>query len=134
MLLQGTDRLHDRALKVGADTHYLAGGLHLGAQAMAGANELIKGKTGHLYNHVVQHGLKAGIGLFCHRVFNFIQRIAKGDLCRHLGDGIARCLGGQRGRTAYTGIYLDNTIFKAFGMEGVLDVAAAGDPQLGDDL
>ncbi len=72
MLLQGADRLHQGALEVDADAHHLAGGLHLGPQGPLGADEFVKGQTGHLHHAVVQHGLKAGIGLPRDRVLDLI--------------------------------------------------------------
>ena len=47
-------------LEAVADSHDLAGGLHLGAQGTAGGGELIKGQAGDLQDAVVQGGLKAG--------------------------------------------------------------------------
>ena len=72
VLLQGTDGLHKAALKAGADTHDLAGGLHLGSQTVAGVDEFIKGKTRHLHDYIVQHGLKAGVGFFRYGIFDLV--------------------------------------------------------------
>ena len=134
MLLQGTDCLHESSLKIGADAHDLAGGLHLGAQGALGAYKLVKGQAGHLHHAVVQHGLKAGIGLLGNRIFNLIQGVAQSDFGRHLGDGIACGLGGQGGGTAHTGIYLDDAVFKAVRVQGVLYVAASRYAQLTDNI
>ena len=134
MLLQRTDGLHQRSFKAGADTHHLTGRLHLGGEGSLGGDEFIEGQTGHFHHAIVKRGLKAGIGLSCDRVFDLVQGIAQGDLCRHLGDGIAGGLTRQGGRTAHTGIHFDHAVFKAGGMQGELHVAASRDLQLVDDV
>ena len=96
VLLQGADGFHQAALKVVADTHDLAGRFHLSRQIPLGSDKLIEGQSGHLYHTVIQHGFKAGVGLSSNRIFNLIQRVAQGNLRRHLGDGIAGCLGSKR--------------------------------------
>ena len=87
MLLQRADSLHERALKIGADTHHLAGGLHLGAQGTLCAYELVKGQARHLDHTVVQHRLKAGVGLLGNRILNLVQGIAKAILAATLAMG-----------------------------------------------
>ena len=134
VLFQGTDGFHQSALEIIADGHDLAGGLHLGGQSTLCADKFIEGQTGHLHNTVVQHGLKAGLGLSGNGIGNLIQGITQSDLRCHLGNGVACSLGSQCGGTADTGIYLDHAIFKAFRMQGILDVAAAGNVQLADDI
>ena len=68
MLFQRTDCLHHRTFKVGADTHYFTGGLHLCGEGSLGGNELIERKTRELDYTVVKGRLKACIGLTCDRV------------------------------------------------------------------
>ena len=41
MLLQGSDGLHESAFKIGADTHDLSCGLHLGAQGALCADKFV---------------------------------------------------------------------------------------------
>ena len=134
MLLQRADGLHQRPFKAGADTHHLAGGLHLGGEGPLGGDEFIEGQTGHFHHAVVKRRLEAGVGLSCNRVFDLIQGIAQGDLCRHLGDGVAGRLTRQSGGAAHTGIHLDDAVFKAGGMQGELHVAASCDLKLVDDV
>ena len=127
MLLQGTDGLHKATLKVGTDTHDLTGCLHLGSKCSLCADEFIKWQSRHLNDTVVQHRLEACIGLLGNCIFDLIQCISQGNLCCYLCDRIASCLRSQRGRTAYTRVYLDNTVLKARRMQGVLYVAASSD-------
>ena len=134
MLFQGTNGFHQAALEVGADAHHLSGGLHLGSQGALGADEFIKWKPWHLDHTVVQHRLKACVCFFCNRVLDLIQGVAQGDLGRHLGNGVSGGLAGQSGRTAHTRVYLDHAVLKAVRVQGVLHIAAAGDPQLADNV
>ena len=110
------DGFHQRRLKGGRDGHHLAGGLHLRAQAAAGAGELVKGPFGELDHDVIHRRLKAqerhaGVG-----VPDFIQRVAQRQPRGDLGDGIARGLAGQGGGTGYPGIDLNNGVLAAVGL------------------
>ena len=134
MLLQRADGLHEGSLKVVTDAHDLSCGLHLCSQRSLGADKFVKWQSGHLYNAVVKHWLEACICLLCDRVLDLVQCVAKSNLGRHLGNGVACGLGGQGGRTAHTGIYLDNAVLKAVRFQGVLHVAASGNVQLADDV
>ena len=95
ILLQGTQRLHQGALKVCADTHNFARGFHLGCQCPFGADKFIKRPLRNFDNTVVQRRLKTGIGLSGHRIFNLIQRITEGNLRGNLGNRITGCFGSQ---------------------------------------
>ena len=134
MLLQRTERLHECALKVGADAHNLAGRLHLCGQMTGCGNKFIKRKTRHLYHAVVKGRLKAGVRLSCNCVLDLIQVIAQSDLGGNLGDRIAGRFGRQSGRTADTRVYLDDAVLKAVRMQGKLYVTSAFHTQLGDDV
>ena len=134
MLLQRTDSFHQSSLKVMTDTHNLSGCFHLSCQSSFCSNKFVKWQTRDLYNTVVQHRLKACIGFSCNGVWNLIQRIAKSDLCSNLGDRITGSLTCKSRRTAYTGIYLDNAVFKALRMKRILNVTSASDSQLCDNI
>ena len=88
MLLEGPDRLHKRPLKIRADAHNLSRRLHLGRKRSLGIDKFIKRKPWNFHDTVVERGLKAGKSLAGHRVWDLIQRIAEGDLRRHLGNRI----------------------------------------------
>ena len=131
---RAADGLHQCHLEAGSDSHDLAGGLHLGAQLAAGVGKLVEGPLGHLHNNVVQRRLKAGAGLSSDVVLDLVQRVAKGDLRGDLGDRIAGGLGCQGGGTADPGVHLNDRIFKAVRVQRQLHIAAAHDPQMGDDV
>ena len=76
MLLQRTDGLHQSAFEIGADTHNLAGSLHLGSQGTLGTDELVERQTGHLYHAVIQHGFEACVGFLRYGVLDLIQSVA----------------------------------------------------------
>ena len=134
MLLQGTDSLHQCSLEVIADTHNLTGCLHLCGQSTFCSDKFIERQSGDLYYTVVQCRLEAGIGLVGNGIFDFIQSKAQCDLRCYLCDRITGRLTCQCGRTADTGVNLDNTIFKAGGMQCKLYVTSTGDLQFVDDL
>ena len=81
--------LAQRALKVRADGHDLAGGLHLRAETAGRADKLVKRPLGELHDDVVQRGLEAGAGLAGDVVLDLIERVAEGDLRRDLRDRVA---------------------------------------------
>ena len=134
MLLQRTERLHERALEISADTHNLARCLHLGSQMTGCGDKFIERKTRHLHNAVVKGRLKAGIGLSCDCVLDLIQVVSQSNLGGNLGDRITGSLRRQRGRTADTRINLDNTVLKALRMQSELYVTSAFHSQLGNDI
>ena len=130
MLFQRADRLHQGALKIRADAHDLTGRLHLRGQGSLRADEFVKRQTGNFHDAVVQHGLKARVGFFRNGIGDLVQCIPQGDFRGNLGNRIAGRLGRKRGRTADTGVYLYNAVFKAFRVQRVLDIAASGNSQL----
>ena len=114
-----------------AHAHHFARGLHLGAQAVAGALQLVKGEARHFADHVVQRRFKAG-----RRVGqgNLLQMHAHRHLGRHARDGVAAGLG-RKGRGArHAGIDLDQVILEAVRVQGKLHVAPALDLERADDL
>ena len=134
MLLQGTDRLHQAALEVRADTHDLTGRLHLGSQLMARADEFIERKSRHLDNDVVKHRLETCVCFLCNGILDLIQCIAESDLRSNLCDRVSCRLGSKCGGTADTRVYLDHAVLEALRVKRILYVAAAGDAELCDDL
>ncbi len=96
MLFQGTERLHQGAFKVIADAHYLSGSFHLRGQRTLGCNKFVKRQPWNFYDTIIQHRLKTGISLAGYGIFDFIQRIAHRNFCRHLGNRIAGGFGSQR--------------------------------------
>ena len=129
--LQGADTFEQALLQVGADTHDLAGRLHLSAQGVGCGSELIEGETGQLGDHIVQLGLKGSIGV---GDLDLFQGHAHCDLCSHSCNGIAGSLRCQCGRAGHTGIDLDQVVLAAVGIERKLHIAAALDLQFPDDL
>ena len=134
MLLQGTDCLHQRTFKISADAHNLARRLHLRRQRPLCRNKFIKRKSRKLDNTIIQCRLKACIRFSRNGIFDFIQRIAQRDLCCNLGYRIAGRLTCQCRRTADTGIYLDDTVFKAGRMQGKLYITAACNLKCADNI
>ena len=129
--LQTADALQEGLLHGAADGHDLAGGLHLGGQAVVGGGELVEGEAGQLGDDIVDAGLEGGGGGGDH---DLVQGQTHGHLGGDPGDGVAGGLGGQGGGAGDSGVDLDEVVFEGVGIQGELDVAAAGDLQLPDDL
>ena len=128
------DGLHQCHLKAGGDGHDLAGGLHLGAQGAGGVGEFVEGPFRHFNDDIVQGGLETGAGLAGDVVFDFVQGVPQGDFRRDFGNGIAGGLGGQGGGPGDPGVYFNDGVFKAVRVQGQLDVAAAHDAKMRDDV
>ena len=128
---QRSHTLQQALLKAGADAHDLAGGLHLSTQGIGGGGKLIKGETGELGDAVIKPWLKGRIGV---GDLDVLKEHSHGDLGGNAGDGVARGLGGQSRRAGHAGVDLDEVILAGVGIERELDVTAALDLQLADEL
>ena len=131
--LEGTSRLEDSPLKTAVNGHDLARRLHLRAERMVRIDELIERPARELHHAVVNGRLKARLRLLRYRVDDLIQRIADGDLRRHLGNRVARCLRRECRGTADARVHLDDVVLIALRIERVLCVAAALNAELADD-
>ena len=126
MLLQGTECLHKSTFKVITDTHNLSCCLHLGCKSSLGLDKFIKWKSRNLNNTVIQCWLKTCISFAGNGIWNLIQSITKSNLCSNFCNRITGCFGSQCGRTAYTRVYFDNTVFKTFRMKCKLNITTTG--------
>ena len=125
-VLQRTHGLAEGLLKGAADRHDLAHGLHARGERGVGTLELLEGKARHLDHAVVNRGLKAGRRCLGNVVDDLVERVAHGQASGGLGDGEARGLGGQCGRTAHARVHLDDDQAAGLGVHGKLHVGAAG--------
>lgn len=131
-MIQGSQRnlrpphsFHDRHFKRRADRHDFPRRFHSRAQLSLGIQEFIERPFGKFDDDVIDCGLEAGERLARHIVSDFVERITESDLCRNLRNRVPRRLGGERRRTAHTGIDFDDGIFKRIGIERKLNVTAA---------
>ncbi len=134
MLFQRADSLHQRPLKIITNAHNLSGRLHLRSQRTFRTDKFIKWKPGYFNHTIIKHRFKTRIGLFCHCVFNLVQRITESYLRRNLCNRITCRLRCKRRRTADTGIYFYDAILESIRMKGILYVAPSGDIQLTDNI
>ena len=132
--LRAAHGLEQRALKICADGHDLARGLHLRAEAAGRAGEFVKRPLGEFHDDVVERRLKAGAGLAGDVVSDLVERVSEGDLGRDLCDRVAGRLRGECGRARHAGVDLDDGVVEAVGVERELAVAAADDAERGDDV
>ena len=121
---QGADGLLEGFLVGLTNGHDFAHGTHLSAQLVLDALELLKGPASELQNNVLAVGnvLVQAAEL---AVGNLVQGQAGSQHSGNQGDGEAGCLGGQSGRTAGTGIDLDDDVAVVDGVMCPLNVAAA---------
>ena len=134
MLLQGTDRFHKSTFKAMTDTHNLSGSFHLCGKGSLCCNKFIKRKSRDLNYTVVKHWLKACVCFACDGIWNLIQCISKGNLCSNLSNGITGSLTCKCRRTAYTWVNLDYTVLKAVWLQRILNITAACDSKLCDNI
>ena len=130
---QRTHSLEDGTFEVAVDAHDLARCLHLRAQRAVRVDELVKWPAREFDDAVVKRRLKAGFRLLRDGIRDFVQRIADGNLGRNLGNRITRSFRCQCRRTADARVYLDDIVFVAVRVEGILRVAAAFDAELADN-
>ena len=124
-LLQRPHGLLHGLLEGGADGHDLAHGLHARGETVRGALELLEGKARDLYHAVVDGRLEAGRRGVRDVVLDLVQGVAHGEKGGHLGDGEARCLGGQGRGAADARVHLDDDDATVLGVDGKLHVGAA---------
>ena len=125
-LVDGAHRLAERFLEVAAERHGLADGLHRRGQRGIGSRELFEGETRDLGHHVVDGRLerrRRGLGDV---VLDFVKRVAQRQLGRDFRDREAGRLRCEGGRTRDARVHLDDDDAAGLGMDGELDVAAAG--------
>ena len=133
--LQRSQRLLEGFLERAPDRHRFAHRLHLRRQRGGGAGEFFKGKAGNLGHHVVDGGLKAGRGFLGDVVGNFVEGVAHRQLGRKLSDRKARRLRSQGRAPRHPRIHLDHNEIAVVGVDGKLNIRAAGlHPDLTDDL
>ena len=97
----------------------------MSSELAGGIDKFVERELRHFYNYVVQNRFKAGLCLFCYKVWNFIQGKAYGDERGDLGDWIAGGLARERRRSADSRVDLDDSILKAVRVQGELAVTAS---------
>src|SRR5206468_8172259 len=115
-------RLDERA----TDAHRLADGLHLRAERRVRARELLKGEARELDDDVVERRLEARGRRPRQIVRDLVERVTDGEPRGDLRDGVAGCLGGERGRAGDPRVHLDHAHVAGLAAAGELDVRAAG--------
>ncbi len=107
------------------DGHRLAHRFHLRAEGGVHAGELFKGPARQFGYHVVDARLEGGAGAG-DVVFQLVQGVAHRQQGRHLGDGEAGGLGGERGGAGNARVHLDDDHPPRGGVHRKLHVGAAG--------
>ena len=139
LALQRPQRLLQRLGEVAADRHRLADRLHVRGQRRVGARELLEREPRHLHHDVVERRLERRgralpVGPDGDVVGDLVEGVADRDLGRDLRDREAGGLRRQRARARDPRVHLDDDDPAVVGVDGELDVAAAGvDADRADD-
>ncbi len=131
---QAAQRFLQRLLEGAANRHRLADRLHLRRQRRVGVGEFLERPARNLRHHIVDGRLETGRRLARDVVAQFVEPVADGEFRRDLGDGEAGRLRGQSAGARHARIHLDGDHVAVVGIDGELNVAAAGlDADLADD-
>ena len=123
---QAAQRLLHAFRKAAADGHHFADRLHGCGEVVVRALELFKGEARDLGDHIIDGRLETrGHRAAGDVVGDLVQRIADRQLGRDLGDGKARRLGSQSGRTRHARVHLDHDQPAILGIDGELYVRTA---------
>ena len=124
-LLERAHGLLEGLLEGGAYGHDLAHRLHARGEGVLGALELLEGEARHLDHAVVDGRLEAGRRGAGDVVGDLVEGVAHREQRRHLGDGKARGLAGERRGAAHARVHLDDDEAAVIGVHGKLHVGAA---------
>ena len=121
-------------LEGAADRHRLADGLHRGGQRRVGIGEFLERKARDLRHDVVNRGLKARRREARDVVAKLVERVADGELGGDFRDGESGRLRRERRGAGDARVHLDHDLAAGVGIDGELDVRAAGlDADLAND-
>ena len=124
--LPAAHRLGERLLERAPDRHRLADGLHVRAQALVDAGELLEGEARPLHDDVVDRRLEGGRRAQRDVVVDLLQRVADGEPGGDLRDRKAGRLGGQRRGPRDARVHLDDHDLLGHRVDRELDVGAPG--------
>jgi hypothetical protein len=118
-------RLQERLGERPPDPHRLTHGLHLRPELLVGAGELLEGEPGELDDDVVERRLEAGRRRPGQVVRDLVERVADGELGRHLGDRVSGRLARERRGARHPRVHLDDAQLAGLPLARELDVGAA---------
>ncbi len=131
--LQAAERLDERAFKRAVNGHDFARRLHLRPNLSVGQREFFKRPARHFQHDIIDGRLKACLRIFRDVIRNLIQAETERNFRRHFRNRIARRFRGERRRTADARIHFDDVILVRAGIQRILHIAAAFNPQITDD-
>jgi hypothetical protein len=118
------DRFVQRFGKRPSECHDLANGFHLWAKGRIDTGEFFKRPTRYFDDDIVERRLERRFRLSCNIVGDLVQGVTHGDECSEFCNGESCRFRGQRGRTTYTWIHLDDNNSARFGINAKLDIRA----------
>ena len=133
--LQGPHSLQQRLFKGAADGHHFTHRFHLGGEGLISLWEFFEGEARDFDDAVIDRGLERSWRLMGDVVGDLIEGVTDGQLSGDPGNGEAGGLGGQGGAARHTRVHLDDHHAAILGVDGELDVGAAGlDADLANNL
>ena len=124
----------DHLFEAAPDGHHLADRFHAGAQLARDAFELAEIPARNLADDVVESRFEAGGRTLRDGVFQFVQPVAEPQFRGDEGERVTGGLRRERRRAAQARVHFDHAVIFRVGVECVLNVALADDPDVADDL
>ncbi len=132
--LERSHRLLKGLLEAASDGHRFPDRFHRRGENRRTSAELLEGEARDLGDHVIDRGLEAGRRFAGDVVEDLVEGVSNGEASGDLRDRKACGLAGEGGGPAHPGVHFNHHHIAVHGIDGELDVAAAGgDPDLADD-
>ena len=131
---QRAEGFQERAFERAVERHDFAGRFHLGADGTICEGEFFEWPAREFAYDIVDGWFEAGFRIAGDGIGDLIEVQAEGDLRCDFCDRVAGGFRCERGGTADTRIDFDNIVLVRLGVKTVLDIAAAFDLEVADDI
>ena len=121
-LFQGTQGLLQTFREGAPNGHHFSNTLHLGSEHTTGARQLFKCPAWNFCNDVVDGWFEARRRHLGDVVWNLIERVTHGKLCRNFRNGKTRRFRSECRGTRYTRIHFDHYLIAVHRVHCKLDV------------
>mmetsp|Transcript_22445 Transcript_22445/g.48831 ORF Transcript_22445/g.48831 Transcript_22445/m.48831 type:complete len:201 (-) Transcript_22445:2059-2661(-) len=125
-----THGLLDRFLHRSANTHNFSNGHHCRTDFTAHIFKLSHIPSRNLGDNVIQTRLERSLGLLSYGIDDLRHRNSETQLGGYKGKWVSSCFGSQSRRSGKTSVNFDNTIFKRFRMEGILNITLSNNTKM----
>ena len=131
---QRAEGFQERPFERAVECHDFAGRFHLGADGTICEGEFFEWPAREFAYDIVDGWFEAGFRIAGDGIGDLIEMQAKGDLRCDFRDRVAGGFRCERGGTADTRIDFDDVVLVRLGVKTVLDIAAAFDLEVADDV